>query len=76
VNVSVYDDAVVPETATFVGGLNSVVVDTEVESTDTAEPLIDRIVIGEYVVKSLSPETVTGLAVAPVSTAAPFAYTV
>jgi hypothetical protein len=38
------------ETATFVGGFNVVLVDTEFESADTYEPLIDRIVIGEYAV--------------------------
>jgi hypothetical protein len=64
------------ETDMLVGGFNSVVVETEFESTDRFAPLTDRIVIGEYVVNSLSPVTVTGLAVTPVFAETPFTYTV
>jgi hypothetical protein len=66
----------VVDTATLVGGFSVVVVDTEFESDDTLDPLTERIVIGEYVVKAVSPVTVAGLDVTPVFTDTPLIYTV
>jgi hypothetical protein len=65
--------APVVDTATLVGGFNDVVADTEFESVDTTPELLTvRMVIGEYVVKAVSPVTDTGLAVTPVFTDTPF----
>jgi hypothetical protein len=72
VNVNVNDVSEVLDTATFVGGLNVVVADTEFESADVYPPLIDRIVIGEYVVEAVSPVTDVGLVVTLLFTETPF----
>jgi hypothetical protein len=70
------DVSPVLDTARLVGAFSNVVVDTEFESVDTLDPLTDRTVIGEYVVKDVSPVTDTGLAVTPVFTEMLLTYTV
>jgi hypothetical protein len=56
----------------MVGGVSvSVVADTEFESADVVEPLMDRIVMGVYVVPAARPVTVVGVDVTPDFTAVP-----
>jgi hypothetical protein len=72
VKVSVKDVKLMLDAAKPVGGLSvSVVADTDDESADVNDPLMDRIVRGVYVVLAVSPDTVDVVPVTPVRTAVP-----
>jgi hypothetical protein len=74
---NVKDVRLMLDAARLVGGLSvAVVADTAVESSDITNPLMDFIVMLEYVVLATRPETVTGLDVTPLSTGLPLTYTV